>query len=223
MNTDKETLQRVQGALYHLRRGLAPFVEARMKTRHGAQWLVYASRASGGDPRGALDEYGLLKTMIDNWRDAFDDAFPRAEKHRVRNFVSTALEARNATSHLSIPLRDIEALRYLDAIDQVLRAVKAPQTEIAEAKRLYDEQRQIGLAAPAAVPAPAASPSPTPEPVSDKAGKALRPWIEVALPHPDVLANRFKESEFAADLFAVDSGNAEGDYATPRGFFGITF
>jgi hypothetical protein len=36
MNTEKETLQRVQGALYHLRRGLAPFVEARMKARHGA-------------------------------------------------------------------------------------------------------------------------------------------------------------------------------------------
>ncbi len=45
----------------------------------------------------------------------------------------------------------------------------------------------------------------------------------MALPHPDVLANRFKEAEFAADLFAVDSGNGEGDYATSRGFFGITF
>jgi uncharacterized protein len=223
IKTEKETLRRVQEGLYHLRRGLTPFVEARMKAQHGAQWLVYASRAAGGDPRGALDEYGLLKTIIDNWRDAFDEAFPRAEKHRVRNAVSTALDARNATSHLSIPLRDNEALRYLDAIDEILRAVKAPQAEIAEAKRLYDEQRQSGLAAPAAVSAPAASPPPAPEPVADKPGKALRPWIEVALPHPDVLANRFKESEFAADLFAVDSGNADGDYATPRGFFGITF
>ncbi|MGH7048719.1 MAG: hypothetical protein ACREE2_20300 [Stellaceae bacterium] len=44
----------------------------------------------------------------------------------------------------------------------------------------------------------------------------LRLWSEVALPHPDVLANRFKEAEFAADLFAVDAGHAEGDYATPR-------
>ncbi len=107
-------------------------------------------------------------------------------------------------------------------------AVKAPAAEIAEAKRLYDEQRQSGLAAPAAVPAPAAALPRRPhltaaEPAADKPGKALRPWIEVALPHPDVLANRFKEAEFAADLFAVDSGNAEGDYATPRGFFGITF
>lgn len=220
MSTDKETLQRIQGALYHLRRGLSPFVEARMKARHGAQWAAYASRAAGGDPRGALDEYGLLKTMIDNWRDAFDDAFPRNEKHRVRNFVSTALEARNATSHLSLPLQDNEALRFLDAIDQVLRAVKAPAAELAETKRLYDEQRQTGLATPAAPAtlAPAAR-----EPASEKPSKTLRPWIDVALPHPDVLENRFKESEFAADLFAVDGGYAEGDYAHPRSFFQFTF
>ena len=158
----------------------------------------------------------LLALVIDNWRDVFDESFSRNEKHRVRNFVSTALEARNATSHLSIPLRDDEALRYLDAIHQVLRAVKAPAAEIAEAKRLYDEQRQSGVTAPAAVPAPAAAPAPAPEPAADKPGKVLRPWIEVALPHPDVLANRFKEAEFAADLFAVDAGNADEDYATPR-------
>lgn len=65
MSAEKETLQRVQGALYHLRRGLAPFVETRMKGRYGAQWLVNASRAAGGDPRAPLDEYGMLKTMID--------------------------------------------------------------------------------------------------------------------------------------------------------------
>jgi hypothetical protein len=60
MDGEKETLRRVQGALYHLRRGLSPFVERRMRARHGAPWLAYASRAAGGDPRGALDDYGLL-------------------------------------------------------------------------------------------------------------------------------------------------------------------
>jgi hypothetical protein len=38
-----------------------------------------------------------------------------------------------------------------------------------------------------------------------------------------VLANRLKEAEFAADLSAVDSGEATDDYATPEGFFRITF
>jgi len=221
MSAEKETLQRVQGGLYHLRRGLVPFVEARMKARHGAQWLHHASRAAGGSPNTALDEYGLLKTMIDQWRDVFDEAFARAEKHRVRNFVSTALEARNATSHLSIPLQDDEALRYLDAIHHLLRAVKAPAAEVTELKRLYDEQRRAGITTPEA---PASPPQvPVPETRDERPGKALRPWIEVALPHPDVLANRFKEAEFAANLAAVDAGMASEDYATGEHFFRITF
>ena len=58
-----------------------------------------------------------------------------------------ALEARNATSHLSIPLQDDEALRYLDAMHQLLRIVKAPAAEIAELKTLYDAQRQTGMSA----------------------------------------------------------------------------
>ena len=236
MSTEKETLQRVQGGLYHLRRGLTPFVEARMKLKHGTNWLHYASRAAGGSPSAALDEYGLLKTMIDNWRDVFDEAFQRNDKHKVRNFTSMALEARNATSHLSIPLQDDEALRYLDAINSLLKAVKAPGAEIAEAKALYDAQRRSGFGSAEALPTVASAPivsaaarpvlslaSAPVAPVETGPAKALRPWIEVALPHPDVLANRFKEAEFAADLFAVDAGHAGEDYASPENFFRITF
>ncbi len=140
------------------------------------------------------------------------------------------MEARNATSHLSIPLQDDEALRFLDAMHQLLKAVKAPTAEIAEIKKLYDSQRHSGMpAAPAAPAAESATPArPTlslgqKEDAEDKPGKALRPWIEVALPHPDVLANRFKEAEFAANLAAVDAGMASEDYATPESFFRITF
>ena len=235
MSAEKETLQRVQSGLYHLRRGLTPFVEGRMKSRHGTNWLHHASRAAGGSPNATLDEYGLLKTMIDNWRDVFDEAFGRNDKHKARNFTSMALEARNATSHLSIPLQDDEALRFLDAMHQLLRAVKAPQTEISELKTLYDAQRRSGLAA-ADVDKTISAPTPIAQPATrpilsieshrvedDKPGKTLRPWIEVALPHPDVLANRFKEAEFAADLFAVDAGHAGEDYASPENFYRITF
>jgi hypothetical protein len=174
--------------------------------------------------------------MLDNWREVFDEAFSRNDKHRVRNFTSTALEARNATSHLSIPLQDDESLRYLDAMHHLLRLVKAPEKEVAELKRLYEQQRHSGVAVPAAAPAPSPPAAPAAAaPAQPKldlatadtphagAAKALRPWIEVALPHPDVIANRFKEAEFAADLFAVDAGLATEDYATAENFFRITF
>jgi predicted AAA+ superfamily ATPase len=221
MSAEKETLQRVQGGLFHLQKGLTPFVEARMKGKHGVNWLHYASRAAGGSPNAKLDAYGLLKTIVDNWRDVFDDAFGRADKHKARNFTSMALEARNAISHLAIGLQDDEALRYLDAMHQLLKLVKAPPGEITELKKLYDQQRLTGVSGE-----PKAAPPPQPKldlTVGDVPTKTLKPWTGVALPHPDVLANRFKEAEFAADLFAVDSGHATEDYATPENFFRITF
>jgi hypothetical protein len=223
MSAEKETLRRVQDGLFHLQKGLAPFVEARMKTVHGSNWLQYASRAHGAAPNTPLDAYGLVKTMLDRWRDVFDESFGRSDKHKARNFTSTALEARNATSHLSLPLQDDEALRYLDAMHQLLKLVKAPPSEVTELKRLYDEQRRSGMSAP---PAPAPQP-PAPAKLdlttADTIQKQLKPWIEAALPHPDVLANRFKEAEFAADLFAVDAGHATEDYATAENFYRITF
>ncbi|MEY9983424.1 hypothetical protein ABH995_002761 [Bradyrhizobium yuanmingense] len=228
MSAEKELLTRVQNGLFHLQRGLTPFVTARMKAVHGDRWLHYASRAMGSAPNSALDAYGLVKTMLDRWREVFDDAFPRNEKHRVRNFASTSLEARNATAHLSIPLQDDEALRYLDAMHQLLKAVKAPEHDVVEVRKLYDAQRNHGVAPSQSLQAAAASPAApkldlAPPLAQSASGKALKPWIEVALPHPDVLANRFKEAEFAADLFAVDAGHATEDYGTAESFFRITF
>jgi len=222
MTSEKETLQRVQGGLYHLQRGLARFVEERMRAVHGDAWLTRASRAAGAPHNSPLDAYGLVKTMLDSWRDAFDVAFTRNDKHKARSFTSMALEARNAVSHPTGPLQDEEALRYLDAMHQLLKLVKGPEIEIAELKKLYDQQRQLGTAraAPAA-PSPAASGLDLGG--AEATGKSLKPWMDVALPHPDVIANRFKEAEFAADLFAVDAGLASEAYASPSAFFGITF
>lgn len=217
MSAEKETLRRVQDGLFHLQKGLTPFVEARMKAVHGQSWLHYASRSSGSAPNTPLDAYALVKTMIDRWRDVFDDAFSRSDKYKARNFTSMVLEARNAISHLAIGLQDDEALRYLDAMHQLLKLVKAPSGEVSELKKLYDAQRLSG-SAPAQQPA-----APKLELTPEAASKPLKPWIEVALPHPDVIANRFQQAEFAADLFAVDAGHASEGYATPFAFFGITF
>ena len=227
MAAEKETLRRVQDGLFHLRRGLTPFVEARMKKAHGARWLHYASRATGSGPNDALDAYGLIKTVLDNWREVFEEAFARNDKHRARNFASMALEARNATSHLTLPLADDEALRYLDALHQLLRLVKGPEDDVAELRRLYDAQRRSGMAT---APEPSAPSSPPPSTTlkldlnpSEGTARQLQPWVGLALPHPDVIANRFKEAEFAADLFAVDAGHATDGYAAPSDFFAITF
>src|SRR5215467_6685723 len=95
-----ETNERVDKALRFLTQGLGPFVEAKMKARHGNGWRVQASRAGGGDPRGPLDAYALLKTMLDNWQTVFGNDLSRSG----RNFVSQALDGRNAWAHANGPL-----------------------------------------------------------------------------------------------------------------------
>lgn len=51
----------------------------------------------------------------------------------------------------------------------------------------------------------------------------MKPWREVAVPHPDVLEGTFQQSEFAADITAVRTGQATREYQDASAFFERTF
>lgn len=51
----------------------------------------------------------------------------------------------------------------------------------------------------------------------------LKPWREVAVPHPDVLEGTFQQSEFAADITAVRTGRAGREYGDATAFFQRTY
>lgn len=51
----------------------------------------------------------------------------------------------------------------------------------------------------------------------------MKPWREVAHPHPDVLEGTFQQSEFAADITAVRTGKATKEYQDAAAFFQRTF
>ncbi len=51
----------------------------------------------------------------------------------------------------------------------------------------------------------------------------MKPWREIAVPHPDVLEGTFLQSEFAADLTAVCNGIATQEYQDAASFFHRTF
>jgi uncharacterized protein len=51
----------------------------------------------------------------------------------------------------------------------------------------------------------------------------MKPWREVAVPHPDVLEGTFLQSEFAADITAVRDGKATHEYKDAKAFFERTF
>ncbi|MER9630996.1 ATP-binding protein [Mesorhizobium sp. M0296] len=51
----------------------------------------------------------------------------------------------------------------------------------------------------------------------------MKPWREVAVPHQDVLEGTFQQSEFAADITAVNTGKASREYQDAGAFFARTF
>ena len=51
----------------------------------------------------------------------------------------------------------------------------------------------------------------------------LKPWREVATPHPDVAGGRYQQAEFAADLAQVITGEAEDEYKNPQEFYRRTY
>jgi uncharacterized protein len=51
----------------------------------------------------------------------------------------------------------------------------------------------------------------------------MKPWREIAVPHRDVLEGTFQQSEFAADITAVNSGKASKEYQDASAFYDRTF
>jgi predicted AAA+ superfamily ATPase len=51
----------------------------------------------------------------------------------------------------------------------------------------------------------------------------MKPWREIAVPHADVLKGTFRQSEFAADITAVQTGKAPPVYQDAAAFFERTY
>jgi hypothetical protein len=211
---------RVDRALRLLTPALQPIIERELRRAYKANWQQSLSIAHGSDPGQPLDAYAALKTMIDNWNTCFKDTF----KPKARTDVSKSLDARNAVSHASGELSAGDAVSYLTAIKGVAEAIGAKPVA-ASVQGYIDEQFQAKAVAAGISPAMAAK-SLAPEAPQFDLGDGkypCKPWRDVALPHPDVMAARFIEAEFAADMSTVARGEAGETYQDPREFFRITF
>jgi predicted AAA+ superfamily ATPase len=52
---------------------------------------------------------------------------------------------------------------------------------------------------------------------------SLKPWRQVAAPHPDVAAGQYRQAEFAADLARMLAGKPEPEYQALVEFFARTY
>src|SRR5690606_32295558 len=94
--TNKE---RVDRGFEHLRRALVPWVEGVLRARHGKSWaddvLTRNPRFQREGASIRWDTYAVLKVMLDNWRDLFQDTLG----HGGRSWASELFDVRNAKAH----------------------------------------------------------------------------------------------------------------------------
>ena len=208
---------RVGKAFDLLSEGLLDPVDDVMARTYGTRdwtvsWAEEDARKFGNAPRTMTKEdvQVQLRAITEKGR-IFSELLSRPQQ----SFASELREARNLWAHGAAFSSD-DALRALDTIERLLRAVDAPDSAADVRKLRMDLQRTV-FEDQTRKQVKRASMSLDP-------GFGLSPWREVVRPHDDVARGAFNASEFAADLYTVQSGKATSpEYADPVEFFSRTY
>ena len=209
---------RVGRAMDILALGLAPFVERQMDARVGASWRKWIDhdrqRKFERNPDGSLrwDTQALLQTMVQNWRDVFEQTLG----HPGRSLVGELIDVRNKWAHQEAFSYE-DTHRALDSAQRLLNSVSAGG-QAAEIDKMRQEVLRTMFAEQARQQTRRQSIE-----VEGTPQTGLKPWREVVTPHPDVASGRYVEAEFAADLAQVQRGDASKEYGDPVEFFRRTY
>jgi hypothetical protein len=220
-------LERVGRGLDVLKSGLTPYILRQLKARYKDRWWAEGvepalhgtvgmeakrgKQETNEDRFAALDVQGLLSVMWNQW----DTAFQSELGHVGRSHASELRDVRNRWAHQQ-PFSAEDAHRALDTMARLLEMIGAPEREeTAELARELlrqrfeaDVKREVKKSTLVTETGVAAG---------------LKPWREVATPHPDVASGRFQQAEFMADLFEVITHRAGTEYSDPKEFFRRTF
>ena len=211
---------RVEQGLELLRQGLAPFIEREIRRalrqrQVGTDVLhtVAENPRQAKAPLAEWDAAALLRTMWDLWQSVFRFPLGPAE----RSLVSELRGHRNNWAHQK-PFSSDEAYRAIDSAARLLTAVSAPQANELDALKTemlrlrFEEQRRNAEKQKARRPL-----------IESEAAGGLKPWREVIEPHPDVATGKYRQAEFAADLWQVHREEGADEYRKPDEFFRRTY
>ncbi|MEW6072554.1 MAG: Swt1 family HEPN domain-containing protein [Planctomycetota bacterium] len=210
--------ERVGKAMDLLRQGLAPFAERELKNLHQARADAEARRYLGEDrmaakkPLAEWDVAVLLKLIWEAWNDVFGHTLGRAE----RSLVQELRDWRNKWAHQE-PFSSDDTDRALDSMTRLLTAVSASQAD--EVGRMKMELRRLVFDEQMRTERRKAGGSL----IETAATGALKPWREAVTPHADVASGRYRQAEFAADLWQVQLGEGGDEYRDPGEFFRRTY
>lgn len=227
--------QRVTEGFQILTEVMAPYVASELRAKYGDEWWdmgvlrVLHDQSRRDLPQAGDDDELMHKLdaarcliLIDvQW----DDLFRRKLSREHRTWIKELLATRNKWAHKGLlDMTDEDAWRALDTMTRLIEQIDSEATE-----RLRTLARTVRYGTE--------GPSTKAEKVEqrrsakeDAAGvlrsaprAGLRPWREIARPHPDVAAGRYRQAEFAADLSQVARGTAEVEYQDPVEFFARTY
>ncbi|WP_417040664.1 Swt1 family HEPN domain-containing protein [Cylindrospermopsis raciborskii] len=211
--------ERVGRSLDSLKEGLYPFVDREMKQIHGKQWTTIAinclpesyTNRKTADTIFQEDVSALLIVMWEYWNDVFKKTLGRSD----RSLVSELRETRNSWAHSSSFSLD-DTYRAFDSITRLLNAVSGDTQDVEKQKQeilraRYEEQAKRETRRKAEAP------------TEGQPSSGLKPWREIATPHPDVASGRYQQAEFAADLWQVYQDEGSDEYRLPTEFFQRTY
>jgi predicted AAA+ superfamily ATPase len=208
-----------------LRKALNPYIKRQLRAVYKDNWWSQGAephvgrmpelktklaKAKDDDARFEVLDISALLTILNNvWSEAFQSDLG----HGGRSYVNELRDIRNKWAHQdAFALEDTH--RAFDTMTRLLEMVAAPErVETAEmARKIMAEINEQGKTS-----------QPTLMQTSSGASASLKPWREVATPHPDVMTGRFQQAEFAADLFQVLTDRASEEYKNPKEFFRRTY
>ena len=160
------------------------------------RWEGGRRGAKGVDAQFAgLDAYALFGVLWNQWNAVFHAKLG----HVGRTYVSELRDVRNKWAHQEAFTVE-DAHRALDTMTRLLEMISSPEKDKTArlAKDLlrlrYEEETRRELRRGAEVVTATGTPT------------GLKPWREIATPHPDVASGRYQQAEFAADMAQVLSG-----------------
>ncbi|HPO87567.1 MAG TPA: Swt1 family HEPN domain-containing protein [Candidatus Hydrogenedentes bacterium] len=219
-------IERVGQGLDILRKGLSPYILRELKSSYKEKWwqvgvestlsgsIGKEASAKKGTPEERferLDVQALLVVMWESWNNVFQTQLG----HTGRSYVSELREIRNKWAHQQA-FSGEDAHRALDTIARLLSMIGAAEEK--EVKKLAQEVLRQQFEAETQKEMKQATFVTRTGPL-----KNLKPWRQIATPHPDVASGRYQQTEFAADLALVADGDAEKEYQDPREFYRRTF
>jgi predicted AAA+ superfamily ATPase len=207
--------ERIRRGLDHLCDGVRPACEQTWGGFYGEDWLLQVNqRLHNPEQNPSTDDVAfLLKGMKATWSEIWQHQFAPA----VRNLVFEVADVRNKWAHQA-PLSTDDTSRALDSMERLLDALGDvdEQRKVRDLRRdllrqMFEEEGRSERRKTAA------------KPTEGQPQAGLAPWRDVITPHTDVASGRFDQAEFAADLFEVATGSADGEYGDPEQFFARTY